>query len=134
MVNIFPPPPSLICSRPLYPQEVLKVPVGVNNHLLAPVMHPPLVIMSSFGLSPPPPRVMTSFMNSPLGGFPENHQNVICRQTEFFGNKTTAIKVAWNLFSELYVFSRFLNPKQKVFFFGDQCVSLGDLKPLGNPP
>ena len=32
------PPPALFCARPLYPQEVLKVPVGVNNHLLAPVM------------------------------------------------------------------------------------------------
>ena len=31
-------PPSLFCTRPLYPQEVLKVPVGVNNNLLAPVM------------------------------------------------------------------------------------------------
>ena len=31
-------PPSLFCARPLYPQEVLKVPVGVNNNLLAPVM------------------------------------------------------------------------------------------------
>ena len=31
-------PPSLFCARPLYPQEVLKVPVGDNNHLLAPVM------------------------------------------------------------------------------------------------
>ena len=37
MVNIFS-PPSLFRSRPLYPEEVLKVPVGVNNHLLAPVM------------------------------------------------------------------------------------------------
>ena len=32
-------PPSLLCARPLYPQGVLKVPVGDNNHLLAPVMH-----------------------------------------------------------------------------------------------
>ena len=31
-------PPSLFCTRPLYPQGVLKVPVGVNNNLLAPVM------------------------------------------------------------------------------------------------
>ena len=31
-------PPSLFCARPLYPQGVLKVPVGDNNHLLAPVM------------------------------------------------------------------------------------------------
>ena len=31
-------PPSLFCARPLYPQEALKVPVGVNNNLLAPVM------------------------------------------------------------------------------------------------
>ena len=34
-------PPSLFCTRPLYPQGVLKVPVGVNNNLLAPVMGAP---------------------------------------------------------------------------------------------
>ena len=28
-------PPSLLCARPLYPQGVLKVPVVVNNNLLA---------------------------------------------------------------------------------------------------
>ena len=27
-------PPSLFCARPLYPQEVLKVPIGVNNNLI----------------------------------------------------------------------------------------------------
>ena len=99
----------------------LKAKVRYHCHLCPPLRHH-VIVRHLLAYPPPPPRVMTSFMNSPLGGFPENHQNVICRQTEFFGNKTTAIKVAWNLFSELYVFSRFLNKKKCFFFRGPVCL------------
>ena len=56
-------PPSLFCTRPfiIYPQGVLKVPVGVNNNLLAPVM-------GRGGVTPSgqPDRFFTVFLNPSL--------------------------------------------------------------------